>query len=573
MNLLQGDPAQLIPQDIPLSCNVCPRRPDFSDISHLLTHIQSKGHLAAYYKLQVQAGTDAEAQDTVDTYEQWYADYGLEDLMRERMSQKDKKKARVGSTSRRSTRECGTFFAFAAFLADHHAAANTNSTRNTPVPRSSRNVRRPSGRSLLDPQLNRRGPASTSHSATPLSYFDPANFHRALAPTQASWGHGSYLSNSPSTVKQESVSSFEDDDDDDTFLSAPRRVLRRRVNNSVTILPVFDEASEYGGEDVELENDNAKLKGIFWKGMGLFDSATPDMKRRRNQKKEAWVLQALKDTSQNVYPTECIYDSAGALRKTRIIDGLPPSDDSLIEGESEPEPDQQDKKRPRRKARQPLIKKEPNTGRVTRSSQITAPLYTRTNRGLYYEGPEDEDDNLTYQARPNKRRTGLSIHRDNTGPEITFSQPASMTYLTSGYNSARGNVQNPIPMFESSLPQRLPAGQPSWSQNAPFRPSSHGGHQHAYPTFNSMFPATNHGGNHAFGTYGQNFGTGAATMPYNSSSIFPASTGVDLTWGMFDNLPETLPDQVDSVIGDADLGFNMGGKSTEHSQSIAPVSY
>lgn len=88
--------------------------------------------------------------------------------------------------------------------------------------------------------------------------YSPANFHRALVLTQASWGYRSYLSNLLSTVEQESVSSFEDDDDDNSFLPAPRRVRRRPVNNSFTILPVFDKASEYSGDDVELENNNAK---------------------------------------------------------------------------------------------------------------------------------------------------------------------------------------------------------------------------------------------------------------------------------------------------------------------------
>ena len=102
MNLLQGD----VTSNIPLSCNVCPRRPDFSDVSHLLTHIQSKGHLSAYYKLKVKGTSDPAAQRTIDDFDEWYADYGLEELMRERMSQKDKKKAGSGSASRRSTSTC-----------------------------------------------------------------------------------------------------------------------------------------------------------------------------------------------------------------------------------------------------------------------------------------------------------------------------------------------------------------------------------------------------------------------------------------------------------------------------------
>lgn len=78
--------------NIPLHCNVCPKRPNFSDVSHLLTHIASKGHLSCYYKVKVKASTDHEAKRLVDDYDDWYADFNLEELMRERMSQKEKKR-------------------------------------------------------------------------------------------------------------------------------------------------------------------------------------------------------------------------------------------------------------------------------------------------------------------------------------------------------------------------------------------------------------------------------------------------------------------------------------------------
>ena len=93
----------LLPQipDIPLHCNVCPKRPTFSDVSHLLTHIASKGHLSCYYKIKVKASTDNDAKQIIDDYDDWYADYNVEELMRERMSQKEKKR---GPGSNNATR-------------------------------------------------------------------------------------------------------------------------------------------------------------------------------------------------------------------------------------------------------------------------------------------------------------------------------------------------------------------------------------------------------------------------------------------------------------------------------------
>ncbi|KAF2212629.1 hypothetical protein CERZMDRAFT_97126 [Cercospora zeae-maydis SCOH1-5] len=550
MNLLQGD----VTSNIPLSCNVCPRRPDFSDVSHLLTHIQSKGHLSAYYKLKVKGTSDPAAQRTIDAFDEWYADYGLEELMRERMSQKDKKKAGSGSASRRST-------------------TATNSARSTPAPPAARRATRSlREQTLLDPQLNRSRASASSRSATPLSLFDQVNFHRSLGPLQPTWGYPSYLSNSPSTIKQESVSSF--DDDDDVYEPIAGRTSRRRADNSMSALSQLDEISDLG-EDIT--NDNTKLKGIIWPGMDIFDSATPDMKRRRNQKKDARVLKALQATSEIVEPTECVYDTTGELRREREITGLPPSEDDLIEGESEPEPDEQEKRRPRRNTRHPLVKKEPNSGRVTRGRKQAAPLTTRTAKAPYFDGL-DGDDDLTYRARP-KQRTGVSIHRDNTGPEITFNHPSPLNYLTSGYAPVHGGASGGLyqrsqpldnPLMPRSHNRELSLGQPY----VPFRPSSNGFtnlHPQAYSTFGGLFSqqpiasnatpnadaiasasATN---GHSFGAFNHNFGVAPANMPNNTNTLFQTSATGDL-WDIFNG----VTDPVDSIVGDAELGFGVGGE-------------
>ena len=79
---------------IPLHCNICPKRPKFSDVSHLLTHIASKGHLSHYYKVKVRASSDPASRALIEEYDQWYAEWNVEDLMSERMSLKDRKRGR-----------------------------------------------------------------------------------------------------------------------------------------------------------------------------------------------------------------------------------------------------------------------------------------------------------------------------------------------------------------------------------------------------------------------------------------------------------------------------------------------
>jgi geranylgeranyl transferase type-2 subunit beta len=55
--------------------------------------------------------------------------------------------------------------------------------------------------------------------------------------------------------------------------------------------------------------------------MNLFDSATPEMKRMRNQRKDGSILEQMITTSTVVEPLEFVYNADGALRNTRDIFG------------------------------------------------------------------------------------------------------------------------------------------------------------------------------------------------------------------------------------------------------------
>lgn len=79
-------------RNVPLVCNICPLRPTFSDLSHLLTHISSKAHLSTYYKLKIRSGSDEDARQTVEHYDNWYAENDIESSMSDRMKNKDERK-------------------------------------------------------------------------------------------------------------------------------------------------------------------------------------------------------------------------------------------------------------------------------------------------------------------------------------------------------------------------------------------------------------------------------------------------------------------------------------------------
>ena len=76
---------------MPLHCNICPKKPDFSDTSHLLTHVSSKQHLSNEFRMKLRASSDMNARREMEAYEQWYNQWNLAELLNERMSQKEKR--------------------------------------------------------------------------------------------------------------------------------------------------------------------------------------------------------------------------------------------------------------------------------------------------------------------------------------------------------------------------------------------------------------------------------------------------------------------------------------------------
>jgi hypothetical protein len=87
---------------VPLLCNLCPKSPTFSDISHLLTHISSKSHLSNLFKLKIRAQGEQEAKDKLDDFEVWYNDNNLDALLSDRLATKDQKKANKDKKNRLS---------------------------------------------------------------------------------------------------------------------------------------------------------------------------------------------------------------------------------------------------------------------------------------------------------------------------------------------------------------------------------------------------------------------------------------------------------------------------------------
>lgn len=90
-------------KQIPLLCSVCPETPRFSDVSHLLTHIASKGHLHHETQTKLKAHQDISASISLQQYEQWYKENGIEGLLVERMKAKQLKEAARNKRARGAT--------------------------------------------------------------------------------------------------------------------------------------------------------------------------------------------------------------------------------------------------------------------------------------------------------------------------------------------------------------------------------------------------------------------------------------------------------------------------------------
>ncbi|TVY42570.1 hypothetical protein LSUB1_G001221 [Lachnellula subtilissima] len=243
---------------VPLICSLCPKSPKFSDISHLLTHISSKSHLAALFKLKIRSQGEQHAKDKVDEYELWYSDHNLDTLLSDRLATKDQKKRNKDKKSR-------------LFNAS-------------------------------------KSPVSISH-----TYSTP--FFRAPVPLMHPYN---------SAKSRESVS-MEDDWGVNSLYDTP--TVRRRVPNfadgesPVGRLLDPKSAIEKKSKNGDKIPDSAQLKGALWPGMDLFDSATPEMKRMRNQRKDVNVMRQMKARSAEIEPAEISYFADGEFRASRDIFG------------------------------------------------------------------------------------------------------------------------------------------------------------------------------------------------------------------------------------------------------------
>lgn len=166
--------------------------------------------------------------------------------------------------------------------------------------------------------------------------------------------------------------------------------------------------------DDESSAQSPVLKGIQWPGMDIFDSASPEAQRKRNQKKNISVIAQMEFNSTSVEPLERIYWPEGRLKMERTITGnvesSPPKEES-------PKP-----KRRRQVSDRPILGDlSTNQPAVAKKNRPRKP-YTRRSPA---QKPSVQKDAMSSHADlrdPPKRGTALLNSRVSTDPMTLHSR-------------------------------------------------------------------------------------------------------------------------------------------------------
>ncbi|KAL6716220.1 hypothetical protein ACLMJK_005786 [Lecanora helva] len=355
--------------NIPLFCNICPQEPEFSDVSHLLTHVASKGHLSQHNKAKLRAHQDEVVREKLQAYDRWYYRHQIERLLSERMIAKDSKdsstRSRASKTKPRNK---------AVTKDTQPRKRRPKETKHTEQEQS--NIKHEGS---IDPQLSQtlfppctpdtaastftepslttvdqnQSPSPsiftvTNHQINVLNQPYHHHTNRAPIPLMSSWqepGSSSKMGSAGTQMNTNGAAylhqSNDTDDEDDyfqTFLRSPTRTAYpdpSEVIGNTGAHSGLSVDSSFGvkEDDMELEPkvepskkvttvpQSPVLRGVKWPGMSIFDSANIEAQRLRNQKKTEDIIEQMEQNSISVEQLERIYWPDGSLKLQREITG------------------------------------------------------------------------------------------------------------------------------------------------------------------------------------------------------------------------------------------------------------
>ena len=309
---------------IPLSCNICPNEPDFSDVSHLLTHVASKGHLFHYFRAQVSAVQDETIRQKLNAFDRWYDKYQIARLLSQRISSKESKKHSKSKTPIEDPKRAKPAKPTKPRGRRYNVCAERSSSPS-PVKIEDR----------IDPQLATNGQSSRHYTNLQESPSQEAALrHRAHIPRMLNWQKESPSihrrssslpphQKSPIGTLRSYDSSVHDVENSCfcTFARSPVRSEYPELPNFPSLLPQLAGSNVKSDNEKDLHSPSPVLKGVKYPGMSLFDSASQEAQRLRNQKKDGSVLEQMVLDSASIEPMEHIYWPGGGLKKCRVITG------------------------------------------------------------------------------------------------------------------------------------------------------------------------------------------------------------------------------------------------------------
>lgn len=224
-------------------------------------------------------------------------------------------------------------------------------------------------------------------------------------------------------------------------------------------------------------SESTKLKGVYWPGMDIFDSATPEMRRKRNQKKDSSVVEQLELNSQEVEPTELIFTPTGSFKRQRRISSsvYDDEDDEMIKAES-PTPSL---------ARPALADMDANASRRQRRVTRAQPFDVAH---ISHEGEHARSDRgNSYGDHAPKRKRRFEVYQDD---DISFGRPAQFHTLTAGFYHQLSPTPAPaVPPYKAFSHQTLQfENRTENKENIP--PTLH--HASAYEHYHAHQPAAFH---------------------------------------------------------------------------------
>ncbi|KAI0540011.1 hypothetical protein GGR58DRAFT_523510 [Xylaria digitata] len=373
---------------IPLVCFICPKNSHFSDLSHLLTHISSKGHLHNMFQLTLSREVDENAELSLTEFESWYKQNNISALLRARKTAREQ---RDNHHQRRS--QNSSSFGGDVALASRQGLRGSRSNRRTRGNGKLRARHRDEGLDELNGDIVKFESDNEEvenkheyHSATHAPYI---------------WHSDSPYPNNTSQYANNPHCQFQDylEDEDDSSKYEPSELY-----------------SPFPPEDtpdtVEDDTGTLILKGVVYPGMAGFDSATEKDRRMRNQKKDPAVLLKLEANSQQVTRTEEVLDINLDYQRTRDV-----YDDPSIDGSGDENDtaftETRTKRGAKAKSSYTSIKRRANT----RSRQQTRPTgRTRISRSSTRRSRGASLSSIAQSIMPTRRITRSSANRQEQLP-------------------------------------------------------------------------------------------------------------------------------------------------------------